>query len=261
MKKIWIGAAVWVTYGGSDRLGCARLLEAELEAILPRIICCDWNSGGWRSSTFLNRCLWRKLKQLFVKAFGQKLKIKRVKVIMNILGAAHFCSCVQWVLRTISMDLQLGSNSFLRDIVYISAGLEDACHMLGCISWLSETPMVPPWVIKNQTSSLSAICWSGLPLLFINVLPICISWYCSHNAQALQHTGVVKAVATEEENTMQVNVVRKVGLHCALEIDWTWHFAWSQFQAPIDNIVCVVKEKLSKFKVLVSAEITLHCHR
>lgn len=66
-------AAVWTTYGGSDGLGCARLLEAQLEAVLPRVISCDGDSGGRRSSTFLHRRLGWKLKQLLIKFFGQEL--------------------------------------------------------------------------------------------------------------------------------------------------------------------------------------------
>lgn len=33
-----------MTYSGSDGLGCARLLEAQLEAVLPRIISSNWDS-------------------------------------------------------------------------------------------------------------------------------------------------------------------------------------------------------------------------
>lgn len=51
-----------MTYGGSDGLGCARLLEAQLEGVLPRIIACDGDSGGRWSGTFLYRRLRWKLK-------------------------------------------------------------------------------------------------------------------------------------------------------------------------------------------------------
>lgn len=62
-----------MTYGGSDGLGCARLLEAQLEAVLPRMVSGDGDGGGRRSSTFLHRCLRRKLEQILIKIFSQKL--------------------------------------------------------------------------------------------------------------------------------------------------------------------------------------------
>lgn len=71
-----------------------------------------------------------------------------------------------------------------------------------------------PLVNKNQTTSLCAICWSALKPPIVTMFYICLSWEYNHNAQELQHTLVVKAVATEEENTMQVNV-KMAGLHCA----------------------------------------------
>lgn len=36
-------------YGGSDGLSRARLLEAQLEAVLPRVVSGDGDGGGWRS--------------------------------------------------------------------------------------------------------------------------------------------------------------------------------------------------------------------
>lgn len=57
-----------ISYGGSDRLGGARLLKTQQKIILPRVIGGNWDSGGWRSSTFFNG---GQFKQLLIKSLSQ----------------------------------------------------------------------------------------------------------------------------------------------------------------------------------------------
>lgn len=69
---------------------------------------------------------------------------------MKFNGTAHFCSCLERALRTSSMDLQLGSSSFFRDMEYISAGLEEPCHTLECVFSVDPTWHNIVYVLKKM---------------------------------------------------------------------------------------------------------------